>query len=591
MKKLLILLSLFFIPIFAAAEEKILNFSVALQVTADGVAIVKESITANVQHQQIRRGIYRDIPNDITHPVEFMSLEMDGQPHPYFTETKGKNLRINFGDDNYIPKGIHTYELNYKMGNAVIFNKNYDEIYWNVTGNYWDFPIARATLKLTLPKDAVPIRQGISIYTGYNSAKDRNAMENTPLSFETTRPLGPKQGFTVAVPWQKGIVQQDKSVSVKRVLLMGVSVILLILAFIYYIVTWYKVGRDPKDLFVTEFTPPQDISPAMMRYIYSRKIDIKSFAAGLVSLAIKGKIEIGQKKPFLNTSTILNAKDISTEGLNLEEDVIVRGLFVEPGSFDLKQKNGTKVSSTLKSIQTTIKEKCKTYVKKNTAYIFPPIIIMLLMQIPLLLRAPEMLFINLHYVIFTAVFVGLIAKKFLFKAILFILFTGFYTPFFLGFLVNALEPRIIIVSEICFIFAYLAFFIYNSLIDNVSAEGRPIYNHIRGFKRYMNMAEKYRVELSNPTDQEKIFCDYLPYAFALDMENKWINKFENILSATIIEKATKNLGGKTILTGGLILGLNSAMPTNKGSSGRSGGGSFGGGSSGGGRGGGGGGGR
>ena len=31
---------------------------------------------------------------------------------------------------------------------------DHDEIYWNVTGNYWNFPIARANATITLPQGA-----------------------------------------------------------------------------------------------------------------------------------------------------------------------------------------------------------------------------------------------------------------------------------------------------------------------------------------------------------------------------------------------------------------------------------------------------
>ena len=71
---------------------------------------------------------------------------MAGAPHPYFTERNGQNLRINFGDDNYISYGEHTYRLVYSMDRAVRFFDDYDELYWNVTGNEWNFPIAFASL-------------------------------------------------------------------------------------------------------------------------------------------------------------------------------------------------------------------------------------------------------------------------------------------------------------------------------------------------------------------------------------------------------------------------------------------------------------
>ena len=107
----------------------------------------------------------------------------------------------------------------------------------------------------------------------------------------------------------------------------------------------------------------------------------------------------------------------------------------------------------------------------------------------------------------------------------------------------------------------------------------------------MSTAEEHRAALSNPFDAERIFADYLPYAFAFEMENKWIKEFDGVISAAKIEEYTRRAGGRDFVSRNSIgRAISASRPVSSGSSGggsRSSG-SRGGGSSGGGRGGGGG---
>jgi hypothetical protein len=50
--------------------------------------------------------------------------------------------------DIIIPNGVHQYEIVYKTRNQIGFYDNYDEIYWNVTGNEWDFPIQQVSCQV-----------------------------------------------------------------------------------------------------------------------------------------------------------------------------------------------------------------------------------------------------------------------------------------------------------------------------------------------------------------------------------------------------------------------------------------------------------
>ena len=84
----------------------------------------------------------------------------------------------------------------------------------------------------------------------------------------------------------------------------------------------------------------------------------------------------------------------------------------------------------------------------------------------------------------------------------------------------------------------------------------------------MSKAEKYRTQASNPLEKEKIFCDYLPYAYALGMQSKWINAFKDIISENTVEKHLAHCGGGNFIASSMLNStISSSMPSGKGSGG------------------------
>ncbi|MCL1901657.1 MAG: DUF2207 domain-containing protein, partial [Firmicutes bacterium] len=579
---------------FAWAEERILNFASAMNVNPDGSVTVQEKITVNVEHIKIRRGLYRDIPNSSNKPVQFISLYMDNSPHPAFTERAGRNLRINFGNDDYISKGIHTYRLIYSIANVVKGFDDYDEIYWNVTGNDWDFTIERASFLINLPEGADIKNDLVSTYTGYRGSKNSNAVRVGNNFFATTQPLRKGEGFTVAVPFTKGIVKAEEIKDSKSALtnlpsqLSGIAIAAAIVLFVilmaYMLISWFAVGKDPNDIIVTQFTPPPGISPAFIRLLWKRGFDQKVFATALVSLIMKEKIELIEERVVYVKTAVLKIKDRDTSNLSEEEKFIIETLFRASDRFAINQSNWLPLSSCINQIEKGFKIEKKKYIVSNRQYIIPAIIALILFQILLIpaaaMAALPLIFINLHYSIFFIVAVSLPKSKTM-KTVFFIALNLFYSVFFIG--LGSAAGGSAMIIEACFILSLWAFLVYFNIMDNLTEEGRELFKHIKGFYRYMTVAERNRVELSVPIDTEKIFADYLPYAFAFDIENKWMKRFENTLSRATIEHYTNNIVGRSVFAGGLLLSsINSAAPRSNGHSGSGGGGSSGGGSGGGG---------
>ena len=156
------------------AEERIVNFISDVTVNADASLDVRETITVNAEGNDIRRGILRDFPTAYTDRrgnrtrvgFEVLGVTRDGRSEPYALESIGNGTRIKIGDaDVFLSFGQHTYEIAYRTTRQLGFFPEFDELYWNVTGNGWTFAIDQARVIVRLPAGA-RIAQHTE-YTGY----------------------------------------------------------------------------------------------------------------------------------------------------------------------------------------------------------------------------------------------------------------------------------------------------------------------------------------------------------------------------------------------------------------------------------------
>src|SRR5439155_24599563 len=61
----------------------------------------------------------------------------------------------------------------------------------------------------------------------------------------------------------------------------------------FYYVAWRRAGRNPRPgTVVPMFSPPDDLTPAAMRYITKMGADNRTFAAALVDMGVRGHIRL-----------------------------------------------------------------------------------------------------------------------------------------------------------------------------------------------------------------------------------------------------------------------------------------------------------
>jgi hypothetical protein len=183
----LLLLLLCAAPLWA--QERILSYDSQVTVNADGSLDVTEQIRVRAEGNQIRRGIYRDFPtryrdrygNRVVVGLQLLEVLRDGRPEPWLTERVGNGVRINTGNDDFLPTpGEFTFSLRYRTTRQLGFFSGHDELYWNAIGTGWIFPIESGSVEVRLP-EPVPVEllqaEG---YTGPQDAKDQHYEASIP---------------------------------------------------------------------------------------------------------------------------------------------------------------------------------------------------------------------------------------------------------------------------------------------------------------------------------------------------------------------------------------------------------------------------
>lgn len=628
---LLALITLFLLALPAAAAEAITSFASSVTLQRDGSVDVTEIIEVNAEGDQIRRGIYRDIFTTLENPdgsllrsnLEVRSVERDGNPEPFAIEGAGNNAtRIRIGDaDVFLARGRHTYTIRYTMTRMARRFDAHDEIYWNATGHYWDFPIVRAVATVRLPDGAVI--QDLAAYTGPVGATDSDATitrstDDTAI-FRATEVLAPGEGMTVAVAFQKGILTEPGDLqrvsywlSDHRDLVFPLIAVFLVL--LYFYLAWRAVGRDPaRGTIIPLFHPPKGFSPALAHYVHRlgwEKSGWTAFTASLFDLGVKGLLTID------NPGKTLKVTVTGTDPGDLPPgQQVIFDFLKSRGTVTVDTTTGPKLENTRADfIRTLESENRQVYFRNNRGYVLIGVLLSLLCLATLVLLGV------LHLVFLIVAVIGGVAVG-LFTTLLSRVWRGNLIGRFilivwvvvgggnlLAGLFDSVSDLRIDTPLIAAASIVLVNVIFAVLMRAPTVQGRKVMDQLEGFRMYLETAEKNRLNITGePPMTVERFERILPYAIALGVEKPWSEHFEAELARHAVPDAAPDYqpswyrgrnwssarGGFSNSVASVASGMSAAMiaaqPVSSSSSGFSGGGG-GGGSSGGGGGGGGGGG-
>lgn len=481
------------------ADERILSFASDIRIAADGSMLVTETIRVRAEGMNIRRGIYRDFPtryrdrlgND--YRVEFAVLELtrDGRREPWFTERRENGVRVNFGDDTFLAvPAEYEYALTYRTDRQLGFFTDWDELYWNVTGDGWIFPIDTAEARVSLPQPVASDALDIEGYTGPRGSTERNysaALADGQGSIRATTPLGPREGLTLVFSWPKGIVTEPSPAQRAIWLLRDnrgvlVALVALIGTLLWLGNAWWRVGRDPAaGIVFPHYEAPDGFSPAAARYVRRMGYDDVAFTAAVVDLAVHGHLLITEERGKYRLQRIAGPQPPAGD-----ERALYGRLFAGSETLVLEDASHTIVNGAKLAHMRALRDfGFRRYFLHNGPYLLPTL---------------------------------------LGSGVLFVWMLSFGVIQLLAMMLFA------VVLMLHGLFAWL--------LRAPTREGRKILDQLDGFRLYLNVAEKDELKLLREPPQltPQLFERQLPFAIALGVEAAWAARFERALNSLAPEQ-------------------------------------------------------
>ena len=484
----------------AAKSWRIADFQDDIVVNQNGSAIVTERISLAFVGQW--NGIHRLIPIEYPGPSGTnyeLFLEVQS-----VTDGEGSKLKYESSITNgerdlkiYIPGAVdttRTVEITYRVRNGTRFFKDYDEFYWNVTGNDWPVPIAHAGATVHFPDSAAGSLRA-QAFTGVYGSSERNAtaeVNGAETQFATSAPLPMRGGLTIDIYVPKEILNEPGALTRFLWFLGGNPIIFLpLVTFAGMFVLWWYKGRDPDPgmSVAPMYEPPPGISPAEAGTLLEDRIHPRDITSTMVDLAVRGyiKIEETAEKVLLFTHKdyifhLLKPREQWGADLAPHERVMLENVFAggaDTRLSDLKNRFYTAVPIIREDIMSALKNK------------------------GIYLLDPESA--NGYSI---AAGIGIVVP---FAVLLYLGWTNF---------LNSI-PLLIL----CGVISIVIWWLFARVMTAKTVKGARAYIAVLGFQEFMNRVDGDRLRKMPPTTFEK----YLPYAMALGVEHHWAQAFAGII--------------------------------------------------------------
>ena len=486
--------------VFGQENERITSFHSDMVIDVDGTVRVTEHIAVYAAGREIKQGIVRKIPLYRTDrngkrkkvDIQMISVQFNNSKINSRIDRETDDILVYTADhDVFLEPGTYLYTITYESRGHIDFFDEFDELCWNVTGNDWKFPIEKATANVRLPGNLTAINT--TCYTGESgsTATDCGMVNQGNLQlFYTHHSLQAGEGLTIAVSFPRDFIQRPLPPSKARLLWNEYknpvsALAILLLGGYFFIVTWRRVGRNPKKpAAVPDFKPPYDWLPAVTRYLYRRKYDSRAFTATLVGMAVKGalNIEYDEKKYSLE-------KGDNTQLLSPEEQQVYDVLFAKSKTLNVNNENHSRFSKAGVKLEKSIKKtwKIRKYFRHHWLYVLIGGVVTVLVML---------LYVQL---------IDIDSE-------------------------SDLPTRFQWVTAVIMLLMPLLYVAYIFLIKTPTVLGAKTKAELEGFRTYLKTDEDRRLNMLSPPEKTpELFEKLLPYAIALNVDSQWCKKFDKVL--------------------------------------------------------------
>lgn len=500
----LLLLGIYFVPSSVLARENVTdwyvqNFDSSIVVNKDSSLDITEMITADCGNAVDKHGIFRILPESIKveggetikTPVELVSITDFSDKSIPFTESKSSTddtVTWKIGDPNKTVQGVNYYKIHYRVKNAIRFgNPNFDEFYWNLSGNFWDLEIDKFHGKITFPEEVTKDNSTLNYYTGKvgdkgNSLATFSWSAPNVLETETNDTLFPGEGVTASVTFPKNIF--TPYVPSFWETYGGYFFFLIPLAvFLFCFNSWKKHGKDPRvdKTVIAEYAAPGNLTPIELGVLMtSGRFKSIFITAEIINLATKKLItikELDKKILFFHHKDYEFTKNPDPEiekTLNAPQKTIFDKLFEEGDVIELSS-----LRNKFYKVVTDVDKKTTKLLEDKK------------------LISPSGIIYQISFLV-----VGMIA---IIGGLMLVNVSGY------------LGASVVLSGVIFLAFSFI--------MPKRTPEGAELNWQIKGFKLFMETVDKHRAEFY---EKENIFEKFLPYAIVFGITKIWINKMKEV---------------------------------------------------------------
>jgi hypothetical protein len=503
MRRLLLLACLLALPAGAGAQGRSLDirdFASSITVRRSGSMLVREQITVKFDGEW--NGIYRTIPVEYrteqganyTLRIKVRGARDDaGAELRHELEREGGNLKVKIWVPN-ARDATRAVTLEYEVSNGLRFFENHDELYWNVTGTEWSYPIRAASAEVYLPPEVSGLRT--TAYTGaYGSVASEAEVEQVGnmVRFRTRGELGLREGLTVVVGWDPGVVERPGSFARATGFLTS-NLLLLVPVLVAFLMhgLWRRYGRDPElGSIAPRYEPPPGLTPAEVGTLLDLRVDMRDITATLVDLAVRGYLQV-EESERAQLFGLIASRDYTfvrlmpasaCQDLKEHERDLLNALFADGSSVrlsDLENKFYKQLPG--------VKDSLTAALVKDGYYVHNPNMV-------------------------RAVFFGVAVAA------------GFLVSMIGGWLSAryGIAPATAIAAGVL---SGLVIAVVGWFMPARTVRGTHVLREIRGFAEFVERVESDRME--RLVDRPELFEKYLPFAMAFGLEKRWARAFDGI---------------------------------------------------------------
>lgn len=564
----LLFLGLFTEVVYGKEEYTVKNYNINVLVTEDNVYEVTETMDIFMPNEQ--HGIYRYIPlkyDDKRKAINGIKVRNEEGEELEFTKTeKSENLVLKVGSESKTLSGNQRYIIQYKINMGYDKIEGKDLFHLNIIGNGWDAVIEKVNFSIILPKDFDGSE--ISIFSGNSGSTDNKKIdyrvEGRSIIGQNKFALNPLEGVTIKQELPQGYFNEYNKLKEINII-NGINIAslcgaILILGLSIKLRISYILGNKAYSSPIN-FYPPIGMTPGEIGCVYNKKISFRDIFSYVIYWCNKGFVNIEDANGDMKIRFIKEKID----GRYFEKYIYsILKYNSKDGVLRVKDSSkfkGQEMSNAASELMKYVNNNYNIYSKKLK---YKGIILRIFSTIFMIVYLGTLSYKTTENILYLTAaisfsFLQLVGVRILIEAITKIRYI--IERIMQNKLINFLKLVIAIVIIVIFrqliiillgliyeqggigitylyegqMFMLLigeALFIATIIISNVGkvlkeGKGRGLYEEINGFREFLLVAEKDRLERlikENP----KYAYEMLPYAMVLGVSKVWSDKFKGI---------------------------------------------------------------